>query len=325
MRLRDANPRLFLFLPLALLAAGAGLLPALAGAPAGSGSPGPAQAAGPQDRGRIRVQVNLVNVLVSVTDEHHRPVAGLTREQFTLEEEGRAQKIEIFEPETQQPLDLVLMIDSSLSTQKEMAAEREASSRFIRQVLRPGDSLALFEFDESVRQLAGFSDDPAHLESALGRISAGAGTSLYDAVLLGSRALKNRAGDRRRVILLITDAGETTSRADFEDARKAALEAGALLYTIVIRPAPGESGRNTAGEHALETITDTTGGALFIPDSLQELPAIFTRIDRELRTQYRLGYYPKPRARAGSFRTIEVNVAGNFEVRHRKGYFAGPE
>lgn len=325
MKLRGANSKLFLIFPLALLAAGAGLLLALAGALAGSGPPGPAHDPGPQERGRIRVQVNLVNVLVSVTDEHHRPVADLTRELFTLEEEGRAQKIEIFEPETHQPLDLVLMIDSSLSTQKEMAGERDAASRFIRQVLRPGDALALFEFDESVRQLARFSDDPAYLESALGRIAPGAGTSLYDAIVLGSRALENRAGDRRRVVLLVTDAGETTSRADFDDARKAALEAGALLYTIVIRPAPGESGRNTAGEHALEAITDTTGGALFIPDSLEELPDIFTRIDRELRTQYRLGYYPKPRGRAGSFRTIEVKVPGNFEVRHRKGYFAGPD
>lgn len=325
MRLRVTHFKPFHFLSRALLATGAVLLPAFAGALAGGGPPGPAYASGPQDRGRIRVQVNLVNVLVSVSDEHHRPVAGLTREQFTLEEEGRAQKIELFEPETQLPLDLVLMIDASLSTQKEMAAEREAASRFIRQVLRPGDGLALFEFDESVRQLAGFSDDPVYLESALERISPGAGTSLYDAILLGSHALQNRAADRRRVILLVTDAGETTSHADFDSARTAALEAGALLYTIVVRPAPGESGRNTAGEHALEAITDTTGGALFIPDSLPELPGIFTRIDRELRTQYRLGYYPKPRGRAGTFRTIEVKIPGNLEVRHRKGYFAGPD
>ncbi|MBZ5527692.1 MAG: VWA domain-containing protein [Acidobacteriia bacterium] len=298
-----------LFLPLALLAATAFLLPTLAS----------------QDRARLRSQVNLVNVLVSVTDEHHRPVANLTREQFALEEEGRAQKIEIFEPETQLPLDLALMIDASLSTQKEMAVEREAASRFIRQVLRPGDGLSLFEFDETVRQLAHFSDDPAYLQESLGRIAPGAGTSLYDAIVLGSRALENRAGDRRRVILLVTDAGETTSHYDFDGARTAALQAGALLYTIVVRPSPGESGRNTAGEHALEAITDTTGGAIFIPDALQELPAIFSTIDRELRTQYRLAYYPAPRGRAGSFRAIEVKVPEKYEARHRKGYFAGPD
>ena len=80
------------------------------------------------------------------------------------------------------------------------------------------------------------------------------------------RRLQRRRGERRRVIILVTDAGETTSRADFESARKAALRAGILLYTIVIRPVKNENGRNTAGEHALQTITETTGGAMFFPD-----------------------------------------------------------
>jgi len=307
MKLPDT--KFFLFSLLALLAAGAVLLPTLAS----------------QDRARLRSQVNLVNVLVSVTDEHHRPVADLSREQFALEEEGRAQKIDIFEPETQLPLDLALMIDASLSTQKEMESERAAASHFIHQVLRPGDGLALFEFDETVHQITRFSDDAAYLQNSLAHVVPGAGTSLYDALVLGSHALENRQGERRRVIILVTDAGETTSHADFDAARTAALEAGALLYTVVVRPSPGESGRNTAGEHALEAITDTTGGAIFIPESLQELPAIFSAIDRELRTQYRLAYYPAPRGRAGSFRAIEVKVPENYQARHRKGYFAGPE
>ena len=282
-------------------------------------------AAAVQEKGRIRVQVNLVNVLVSVSDAHHRPVPDLTRDAFALEEEGVAQKIEVFESETQQPLDLVLMIDSSLSAQKEMVAEREAAAHFIRQVLRTSDRMALYEFDETVTQLVPFTGDVARLQGAVRRVSEGAGTSIYDAVLLGARALDRRGNDRRRVIVLVTDAGETTSRSDFDTARKEAVRSGALLYTIVIRSIRGESGRNTAGEHALETITDTTGGALFFPDSSQDLDAIFERIDRELRTQYRLAYYPKPRGPAGSFRTIEVKVQGEYEVRHRKGYFTAPE
>ncbi len=278
-----------------------------------------------QERGRIRVEVNLVSVLISVTDEHHRPAAGLTRDLFELGEEGNLQKIEIFESETQQPLDLVLMIDSSLSTFKEMSAEQEAAARFIHQVLRPSDRLAVYEFDESVTRLTDFSNDVLLLQNAVRHIQEGAGTSLYDAIYLGARALERRADDRRHVILLVTDAGETTSRVDFDTARKEALRSGALLYTVVIRPVKGESGRNTAGEHALETITDTTGGALFFPDSPQELGSIFDRIDRELRTQYRLAYYPHPRGPAGTFRRIEVRVKGNYEVRHRKGYFAASE
>jgi Ca-activated chloride channel family protein len=145
-------------------------------------------------------------------------------------------------------------------------------------------------------------------------------------VLLGSRALERRGDARRRVIILVTDAGETTSRADFEAARKEAVFANALLYTIVIRPVKNESGRNTAGEHALETMTDTTGGAMFYPDTPQELGAIFDRIDRELRTQYLLAYYPAPRGPANTYRSIVVTVdPSSYHVRHRKSYLTGSQ
>jgi Ca-activated chloride channel homolog len=274
-----------------------------------------------QDRTRIRAQVNLVSVLVSVSDANHRPAPDLPGDLFSLEEEGAPQKIEFFEPETQLPLDLVLMVDSSLSTYIEMAAEEEAAAHFIRQILRQDDRLAVYQFAESVTRLADFSSDVPQLQNAVRHITAGAGTSIYDAIYLGARALERRGGEHRRVIILVTDAGETTSRADFESARKEAILSGALLYTIVLRPIKSESGRNTAGEHALETITDSTGGAVFYPDSSRELDAIFDRIDRELRTQYRLSYYPHPRGPANTFRKIAVHVKGNYEVRHRKGYF----
>lgn len=277
-------------------------------------------------RNRIRVNVNLVTVLVSVLDEHSRPAPDLPREAFQLFEEGVEQQISIFEPETSQPLDLALMIDASLSAHKEITFEQEAAAHFIRQVLRPGDRLSVFSFDEDVAQRAAFSDDVAALQDAVRKIPNGAGTSIYDAVLLGSRALARRGEDRRRVIILVTDAGETTSRADFDSARKEAVRSNALLYTIVIRPVKNESGRNTAGEHALETMTDTTGGAMFYPNTPQELSAIFDRIDRELRTQYRLAYYPSPRGPANTYRSIEVKVStGHYQVRHRKSYLTAPQ
>jgi Ca-activated chloride channel homolog len=276
-------------------------------------------------RGRIRVNVNLVNVLVSVLDEHNRPAPDLPRESFQLFEEGVEQKIEVFESETQLPLDLALMIDSSLSAHKEIAFEQEAAGHFIRQVLRPGDRLAVFAVGESVTQLAGFSDNVATLQAAVRRMPTDSGTSIYDAILLASRSLEHRGEDRRRVMILVTDAGETTSAADFDAARKEAVRSGSLLYTIVIRPVKNESGRNTAGEHALETITDTMGGAMFFPDSASELDAIFDRINRELRTQYRLGYYPEPRGPANTYREIQVKVTGKYQVRHRKSYLTGPQ
>ena len=276
-------------------------------------------------RGRIRVNVNLVSVLISVLDEHNRPAADLPRESFHVFEEGAEQKIDVFESETQQPLDLALMIDSSLSTHLEMSFEQQAAARFIQQVLRPDDRMSVFAVNEDITQLATFSDDVPRLQDAVRRIPSGAGTSIYDAILLGSRALERRGDNRRRVIILVTDAGETTSGSDFDGARKAAVRSGALLYTIVIRVVKNESGRNTAGEHALQTITDTMGGAMFFPDSARDLDGIFDRINRELRTQYRLGYYPNPRGPANTYRTIEVKVDGNYQVRHRKTYLTGPQ
>ncbi|HXY00337.1 MAG TPA: VWA domain-containing protein [Candidatus Limnocylindrales bacterium] len=279
----------------------------------------------PSPRGTVKVTVNLVNVLVSVLDDHNRPAPNLPVEAFQVFEEGVQQKIDIFESETKWPLDIALMIDCSLSAHKEIAFERDAASHFIQQVLRPDDRLSVFEFDESVTQLATFSADLASLQGAVRKITDGSGTSIYDAVLLGSNALASRPSDHRRVIIMVTDAGETTSRADFETARRAALRAGILLYTIVVRPVKNENGRNTAGEHALQTITDTTGGAMFYPDSGEELSTIFDRIDSELRTQYRLAYYPVPRAPANTYRTIEVKVLPGYSARHRTTYLTGPQ
>ena len=278
-------------------------------------------------RNRIVRNVSLVTVLVSVLDEHNRPAPDLPREAFQLFDEGNGQAISIFEPETSQPLDLALMIDASMSAHKEIAFEREAAAHFIRQVIRPGDRLSVFSFDEEVRQQQpGFSDNVPALQEAVRRIPDGAGTSIYDAVLLGSSSLARRGDDRRRVIILVTDAGETTSRSDFDAARKEAVRSNVLLYTIVIRPVKNENGRNTAGEHALVTMTDTTGGAMFFPDTAPDLTTIFDRIDRELRTQYRLAYYPNPRGPANTYRSIEVKVAtGNYQVRHRKTYLTAPQ
>ncbi len=290
----------------------------------------PLQAQTTQDPSRIRVQVNLVNLILSVTDGSGRPVADLPKEAFTVAEEGKPQTIDVFESETQLPLDLVLMIDTSLSAIKELEFEKEASLRFIRRVVRPGDALSVFGFADTVDQYTEFTFNLEQLESGVKRMAPGAGTSLYDAVYLGGKTLQRRPGGRRRVIILVTDAGETTSSATFEDARHSALLSEAMLYTIISQPVKSESGRNTAGEHALSTITDATGGAMFTAD-LPQLDVIFEEINRELRTQYRLAYYPKPAPPRG-MRNVEVKVVAGaagrgdpaaYTVRHRKVYFTG--
>jgi Ca-activated chloride channel family protein len=303
--------------------AGLLLLCLMAGPPSRFLSNSQAQNRANDQRSSIRVDVNLVSVIASVLDQNNRPAPDLQRDQFEIYEESQPQKIEVFEPETRQPLDLALMIDCSLSEIKELQFETEAAARFIGQVVRPEDRVGIFEFADTVTQLASFSGNVAQLQAAVRRVIPGDGTALYDAVYLGSDALAKAPPDRRKVLILITDAGETTSRADFETARRAALRAEALLYTIVIRPVKSENGRNTAGEHALETIADSTGGAMYYPDEASQLDAIFDRINRELRTQYLLGYYPQPRPPQGTYRSIEVRVKGNYKVRYRKSYYSG--
>jgi Ca-activated chloride channel family protein len=286
-----------------------------------------------QNDRRIKSEVNLVSVIASVLDKDGRPVPDLPKEAFEVYEEGVKQQVEVFEAETQQPLDLALLIDSSLSTLKELAFEREAAARFIRQLVRPEDRLAVFEISDVVSQLSEFSSNAVRLEESVRRIEGGGGAPLYDAIVLGSQALEKRPLGRRRVLVLVTDGGETTSRAKFDDARRAALAAGTMLYTILINPVKTEGGRNTAGEHALVTITEVTGGSMYFPADVAALNDIFDLMDRELRTQYRLGYYPTPRppqTTAAAFRRLEVKVissdpaapaADRFTIHHRKGYF----
>jgi Ca-activated chloride channel family protein len=300
-----------------------GLAAACAGAAALK--PAAATAAGDEQdqRGRIRSDVTLVSILASALDKDGRPMLGLSADQFEIYEEGVKQKLEILEPETQQPLDLALMIDSSLSEVKELEFEESAASQFIGKLVRPNDRLSVYEFADSVTQLAPFLSNVPILQASLRRIVPGSGTSLYDAIFLGSQGLMKNPVGRRRAIVLVTDAGETTSSADFETARRAALRADSLLYTIVIRAVKNESGRNTAGEHALETIADTTGGATYYPDDIGQLSNMFDQINRELRTQYRLAYYPDPRPPAGTYRNLEVRVKCECMVRSRKAYYSG--
>lgn len=272
----------------------------------------------------LRVQTDLVNILASVTDENGRPVPDLTQDAFQVSEEGVPQKITRFEAQTNRPLDLALMIDSSMSAFKDLRFETEAAARFIQQVVRPGDTLAVFEFDESVTRLSNFSEDVPRLQAAVRKVAPGSGTSIYDAVELASDSLSRLPQGRRRAIVLVTDGGETTSVARFEDTRRAAIASGALLYSIIIRAVNNENGRNTAGEHALITITDSTGGALFILEDANQIDRMFDRINRELRTQYLLGYYPSPTPPPGSDRHVKVQVKGDYVVRYRKEYFTPP-
>jgi len=272
----------------------------------------------------IKVDVKLVNVFVTVTDEHGAPVASLKKDNFALREDGKEQKIAVFDKESALPLSIVLALDTSLSTRKDLPLELVSARRFAHAILRPIDALSLYQFSEIVNEVVPFTPDLKRIDHGIDRIRLGSATALYDALYLGSQALEPRQG--RKVMVVITDGGDTMSKVDYKEAVRAALEAEAILYSIIVVPIEASAGRDTGGEHALIQLSEDTGGKYFYATSVPQLDDAFRQISDELRTQYLLAYYPSQRLSDSEFRRIRVTVGGlqtgsNFKVRHRTGYY----
>ena len=271
----------------------------------------------------LKVDVKLVNVFVTVTDEHGAPVAGLQKENFNLLEDGKPQTISVFDKESAMPLSIVLDIDTSLSTRKDLPLELSSARRFAHAILRPVDALSLYGFSEVVSEVVPFTSDLKTIDRGVDRVRPGAATALYDALYLGAQALEARKG--RKVLVVITDGGDTVSRVDYKQAVRSAQEAEAIVYSIIVVPIEASAGRDIGGEHALIQISEDTGGKYFYATSVPELDDAFRKISDELRTQYLLAYYPSQRLSDSSFRRIEVKVnapsSGSFAVRHRTGYY----
>jgi Ca-activated chloride channel family protein len=277
-----------------------------------------------EDESTLKVDVKLVNIFVTVTDAHGAPIANLEKENFLLKEDGKEQKIAVFTRESALPLSIVLGVDTSLSTKKDLPLELLSARKFAATILRPQDALALYQFSEVVKELVPFSSDLKRIDSGIDRIRNGAATALYDMVYLGSHALSARQG--RKVMVVITDGGDTVSQVDYKEALRTAQEAEAIIYSIIIVPIQASAGRDTGGEHALITISTDTGGKYYYASSLPELDEAFRRISDELRTQYLLAYYPSQRYSDSDFRRIQVNLVGTPAVaaeqaRYRAGYF----
>jgi len=323
--LQMRNLLLFLAGTTALCCAQVPKPPWASGASSTASAPGSRSAASDSQQNAdttFKVDVKLVNVFVTVTDERGAPVAGLKKENFNLEEDGKTQTIAVFDKESALPLSIVLDIDTSLSTRKDLALELTSARRFAHVILRPVDGLSLYEFSEIVDEVVPFTSDLKTIDRGIDRIHYGSATALYDAVYLGSRALEARQG--RKVMVVITDGGDTVSRVDYKEALREAQQAEAIVYSIIVVPIEASAGRDTGGEHALIQLSADTGGQYFYATSLPQLDDAFRKISDELRTQYLLAYYPSQRFADSDFRRITVKVdAGSVPVsaRHRTGYY----
>jgi Ca-activated chloride channel homolog len=281
-----------------------------------------------KDESTFRVNVRLVNVFTTVTDSRGAPVADLTKDDFQLFEDGVPQTIKVFEKESAIPLSIALAIDTSPSTMRDFKLETTSARRFVHSILRNEDRLSVFQVTETIDQLTHFTSDLKTIEHGIDSLRTGPGTSIYDAIFLCSESLLDREG--RKVLVLITDGGDTTSKADYNGALRRAQQAEAIVYSIIVVPVEADAGRNLGGEHALIQISKDTGGKYYYAEGQQQLDESFRKISDELRTQYLLAFYPSRKASDSPFRRIKVELNKKdpegqaYQVRHRAGYYTAP-
>ena len=277
----------------------------------------------------IKVETRLVNVALNVMDAKGAPVGGLVRDDFEILEDGKPQKIAIFEKEATTPLSIVLAIDTSDSVWTNERLEKSAAKHFVDSLLRDQDELDLMEFSEVVRELVSFTNQKKRIETGIGELQMGGATALYDAVYLASQRLgeTSTADGRRRVVVLITDGGDTVKGSKYTQAMEQAQRSGAMVYALIIVPIYADAGRNIAGEHALIQMAKDTGGKYYYVNDPKDLEPAFRHVSDDLRTQYLLGYYAPRRGKDDSYRKIEVRMEDKglkekYELRYRTGYYA---
>jgi Ca-activated chloride channel family protein len=276
----------------------------------------------------LHVDTRLVSVALNV-DQAGAPVGGLGKDDFEVLEDGKPQKIAVFERETTSPLSVVLAIDGSESTLRNERLELTAAKRFVRALLRDQDELDVMEFSDTVREVVSFTGDKHRIEDGLNALQHGDATALYDAVYLASQRLgeTSAANGRRRILVLITDGGDTVKGVKYTQALEQAQRAGVLVYSLIIVPIEADAGRNTGGEHALMQLGMDTGGKYYYVEDAKDLAPAFAKVSDDLRTQYVLGYYAPQRGKDASFRTITVRMKDpalreKYGLRYRNGYYA---
>jgi len=276
----------------------------------------------------FRTNVSLVRVVATVKTAAGNIIGSLGKDDFEVYDNGVKQQIAVFEHQTDQKLSVVLLVDTSGSTAKELKYESDSSSRFLHVLLgegNPQDMAALYTFNWEIREQQPFSRDLRAFDNRLKVMHGEAGTAMYDAVFIAAEKLEPREG--RKVIVVVTDGGDTVSRFTVQKALEAAQLADAVIYAIVVVPITNDAGRNIGGEHALDFMAKGTGGRIFMPTLGAELDKAFADIITELRTQYLVGFYPQnvPLTKK-AFHSLDVRVkTPDLRVSARNGYYGEVE
>jgi VWFA-related protein len=272
----------------------------------------------------IRSTVNEVNVVFTVTDKHNHYVKDLKADDFrVLDNRMPPANIRNFAAETNLPLRVGLLVDSSNSIRDRFRFEQQAAIEFLNQIIRPNrDEGFVLGFDTTPEITQDFTGSTEKLANGVRMLRPGGGTAMYDAIYGACRdklEKKNAEGGVRRAIILLSDGEDNQSRVTRDDAIEEAERAEVIVYTI----STNVSGTKTRGDKILETIANATGGRAFFPFKIEEVADAFSQIQEELRSQYAISYKPADFIADGKYRTIDIEAVNKkFKVRSRKGYFA---
>jgi VWFA-related protein len=292
-----------------------------------------------QEETTFSADVRVVNVLATVRDRQGRIIRDLAQADFSVSENGRPQVIRYFSRESDLPLTLGLMVDTSVSQQRVIDAERGASMRFVDQVLRENkDHVFLMQFDMTVHMAQALTSSHRKLEEALAFVDTpsrqelrnqyGGGTLLYDAVVEASKqVMKNQSG--RKALIVLSDGVDTGSERTLTDAIEAALRTDTLIYSILFADPHYYGGpllgrmSGAGGRNALLRLSTETGGGFFEVSKKQTIDDVFTILEEELRSQYSLGYVSDIPLHIAEFRKIQLTVnQKGLNVQARDRYWA---
>ncbi len=268
----------------------------------------------------IRVKVDAVNVLVTVTDRKGRFVTDLTQDRFKVYENGKLQEITNFSHQTDLPLRIGLLMDTSASVRTKLAFEKQGATQFLRSVMRPGDRALLAAFDSGVSLISDFTSRSSEVARQIQGLRAGGGTALLDAVYLVTRDKMNSPAVRQTIVVL-SDGADLDSKRTLEETLRIVQSQGVTVYAIGTNRF-GASG-DKKGEKALIALSEETGGRAFFPYSEQQFTDSFEQVNQELRSQYSLTYVPQNPITVGEFRKLKVRLAKgkDLQLRYRSGYF----
>jgi Ca-activated chloride channel family protein len=302
--------------------------------PAGPQKPKPLS---PTAEPPIRVTTGLVHLVVTVTDKHHRLVTDLNRSDFKISENGVPQEIRFFGRETNLPLRIGVLLDTSNSIRERLSFEKDAAINFLDDVIRRGKDMAfVMTFDNEPQIIQDFTDQRYLLTEAIQGQRAGGGTALNDAIYMAAQKLEKapllprQESDLRRVIVVISDGNDNLSDHAFSDAIEEAIRAEAVIYAVstntnwvaIDNPDKPTKYNMDPGDKVMRNFANQTGGHAFFPYSVNDLAESFQNIGTELRSQYFIAYSPVNPPVSGQYRKIQVTTdRKGLIVRTRKGYY----